>query len=353
MPRLRRLLLAALLAATLIPAHDAHAVGDVAWNIHCGVSHFNSDDPIVFPGQPGESHAHTFFGNTTTNASSNTQSLLATSSTCERGFENADHSGYWVPSIYRKSLNGTLTELKGNSEDMSVTIYYRRAGDEPVVMIPQGLRMIAGDPHAKAETSDAPGRWSCRDIKTGASFGESNVRIPNCPTTHSLFGTLTFPNCWDGINLDSADHKSHVVYTHNGSCPTTHPKKIPQLTFELFYHNATGPGEQYMLSSGGQYSLHGDVFFAWDNRVQSALVNSCLNAGKQCTGINLSEVNLASATVSGNNDFATPSATPTALPTPAPELVNSSKYVQPLIQFGLIAVIGLLGFLFRRRLRPR
>ncbi|MDF2461418.1 MAG: uncharacterized protein K0S68_821 [Candidatus Saccharibacteria bacterium] len=353
MRRLGRLILATLLAATLIPAPPASAVGDVAWNIHCGVSHFKSDDPIVFPGKPGESHAHTFFGNTTTDAASNTQSLLASSSTCERGFENADHSGYWVPSIYRKSLNGTLTELKGTPEDMSVTIYYRRAGDEPVVMIPQGLRMIAGDPHAHAETADAPGRWSCRDIKTGASFGESNARIPNCPSTHSLFGTLTFPNCWDGVNLDSADHKSHVVYTDNGACPASHRKKIPQLTFELFYHNATGPGEQFMLSSGGQYSLHGDVFSAWDNRVQSALVNSCLNAGKQCTGVNLSEVNLGSATVSGNNDFATPSATPTALATPASQPVHSQKYIQPLLQFAVILGIGIGGYFFRRRLRQR
>jgi hypothetical protein len=30
---------------------------------NCRFSHTNNDDPIVYPGEPGRSHAHTFFGN--------------------------------------------------------------------------------------------------------------------------------------------------------------------------------------------------------------------------------------------------------------------------------------------------
>jgi hypothetical protein len=42
--------------------------------------------------------------------------------------------------------------------------------------------------------------------------------------------------CWDGVNLDSANHKSHVAYPgYNGKCPTTHPVKIPQLFFEIVW----------------------------------------------------------------------------------------------------------------------
>src|SRR5215210_801771 len=36
----------------------------------CRFSHQAPDDPIVFPGQAGKSHLHTFFGNTTTSAGS-------------------------------------------------------------------------------------------------------------------------------------------------------------------------------------------------------------------------------------------------------------------------------------------
>jgi hypothetical protein len=51
-------------------------------------------------------------------------------------------------------------------------------------------------------------------------------------------------SCWDGKNLDSPDHKSHVAYpvagaqtfTGNsvgGACPSTHPVKIPQIMLEV------------------------------------------------------------------------------------------------------------------------
>ena len=51
----------------------------------CRFSHRNQDDVIIYPGQPGKSHLHQFFGNTGTNANSNYQSLRTTGgSTCTR-----------------------------------------------------------------------------------------------------------------------------------------------------------------------------------------------------------------------------------------------------------------------------
>jgi len=43
---------------------------DVNFVSLCRFSHTAPDDPIVFPAQPGLSHDHTFFGNTTTSADS-------------------------------------------------------------------------------------------------------------------------------------------------------------------------------------------------------------------------------------------------------------------------------------------
>ena len=51
-------------------------------------------------------------------------------------------------------------------------------------------------------------------------------------------------SCWDGKNLDSPDHKSHVAYpvagaqtftgsSVGGACPSTHPVKIPQIMLEV------------------------------------------------------------------------------------------------------------------------
>ena len=49
----------------------------------CGFSHMAFDDPIVYPGQPGVSHLHAFFGNAAANAYSTAQSLANSGkSTC-------------------------------------------------------------------------------------------------------------------------------------------------------------------------------------------------------------------------------------------------------------------------------
>ena len=48
----------------------------------CRYSHQAPDDPIVFPGQPGLSHLHTFAGNTSTNAFSSFGSLRSSGTTC-------------------------------------------------------------------------------------------------------------------------------------------------------------------------------------------------------------------------------------------------------------------------------
>ncbi len=47
--------------------------------------------------------------------------------------------------------------------------------------------------------------------------------------------------CWDGKNLDSPDHKSHVAYPASGSfettgpCPASHPVRIPQVMYEVMW----------------------------------------------------------------------------------------------------------------------
>lgn len=52
---------------------------------------------------------------------------------------------------------------------------------------------------------------------------------------------LTGSSCWDGKNLDSADHMSHMSYPASGTfetqgpCPDTHPVPVPQLMYETIW----------------------------------------------------------------------------------------------------------------------
>lgn len=61
----------------------------------------------------------------------------------------------------------------------------------------------------------------------------------NCPD--GIRTELMFPSCWDGVNLDSSDHKSHVAYPDlviTGDCPDTHPVRLPGLFYETIWEMA-------------------------------------------------------------------------------------------------------------------
>ena len=96
MRRTTLVLLVSLLAAWpgwISPAH-ADATTKGGFVVTCRYSHTAQDDPIVYPGQPGASHSHDFFGNESTNAGSTYQTMVEGTSNCGVG---RDTAGYWIP----------------------------------------------------------------------------------------------------------------------------------------------------------------------------------------------------------------------------------------------------------------
>jgi hypothetical protein len=232
----------------------------------CAFSHMNMDDPIVYPGQPGASHDHSFVGNTTTNAFSTLRTLRAGSSTCRRGGETA---AYWMPTLL---LNGQMVTPIG------ATIYYRRKTLARVRAFPAGFKMIAGDRSSSSPQGMQITFWNCG----AAAAVPSSTEVPMCPNTgaQSLRLHVNFPSCWDGADLDSADHKSHVAYPVRGACPASHPVAVPAIS--LIYRYPITGGSGVTLSSGGRYSAHADFFNAWRQGRLVSLVNNCLNALRHC-----------------------------------------------------------------------
>jgi hypothetical protein len=89
-----------------------------------------------------------------------------------------------------------------------------------------------------------------------------------------------FPQCWDGVRLDSPDHRSHVAYPRGDVCPSTHPVKLPHIKLYVrFPQSIGGPG--YVLSDGTQVA-HADFWNTWQQPALADLVARCLNAGVDC-----------------------------------------------------------------------
>jgi hypothetical protein len=239
---------------------------------NCSVVADRPDDPIVFPGLPGASHMHTFIGNTTTNAGSTLNSLLAGNTSCTNPH---DRSAYWFPSFYKGSQ---LIRPIGPQ-----VVYYKSGIIDytTVRTFPQGLRFVVGSPtQSLAEFRDAPG--AIEGFECGNSA--KNWDLPgNCPAGTQVNVRFQAPSCWNGVNLDTADHKSHMAYPVGGRCPATHPVPVPMLEFKIAFP-ADGDLSQARLSSGRGYSWHYDFFNAWEPPILQALVKHCVNGGLQCDG---------------------------------------------------------------------
>lgn len=232
----------------------------------CAYSHSGTDDPIVHPGHPGASHLHDFFGNRTTDASSTLDSLLGQASSCERP---RDTAAYWAPALYD---GGVPVRPQG------ADVYYRPGpGIDPASVrpYPPGLEMLAGDPTATEPEPTWIAGWAC-----GGAMSLS-ADPPTCSADHPLRAKVVFPDCWNGRDLDTPDHRSHTAYSRDGRCPPEAPVPVPQLTLAVRYP-VHGTGHDLELASGGIHSVHADFVNSWDQAALEQDVTLCLNRGLVC-----------------------------------------------------------------------
>jgi hypothetical protein len=247
----------------------ANAVRVPEFHAACLVSHHANDDPIVFPNLPGASHNHTFIGNESTNAASTFESLMAGSTNCD---PVGDKSPYWVPTLYK---NGVVYDPQ------ETIVYYgsRLVDVSRVIPFPPGLRMIVGD--AKLQTSPEDSHFFCSG--PGGEIGRSaDGKFPRCAAGDSIVRQLMFPDCWDGRNLDSPNHKDHMSWMDGtGACPASHPWGIPSVSIMLVYRLNTDT-EGITLASGTYASMHGDFFNAWDENELARRVRDCIDQSVKC-----------------------------------------------------------------------
>jgi len=77
--------------------------------------------------------------------------------------------------------------------------------------------------------------------------------------------SISFQSCWDGENLDSPDHMSHVAFPQgeedDAPCPSSHPVRLPRLDFFIRWFN-TNPARWEFAD--GSTRFHADYIAGWD-----------------------------------------------------------------------------------------
>lgn len=260
------------------PVPDNGSNGDGNFRMACNYSHFSYDDPIVFPNQPGKSHLHMFFGNTGVDAYTDKNSLMNSGGGSCNGFE-LNRSGYWTPAMLDGKGNAVVPD--------QIILYYKTKDPSTVKGLPEGLKMIAGNATKESFTADYKLGWSCG--ASGTSYNRSN-RIPNNCGNDPINAYIQFPFCWDGKNLDSADHISHLVYINdNQSCPGSHPVRLPQITILMYFPAGNTSGWHLSSDKSGGFNtgpgatLHADWFGGWHPEALDLWMNGCMVRARNCS----------------------------------------------------------------------
>lgn len=158
--------------------------------------------------------------------------------------------------------------------------YYLLYGDK-IQAFPKGFQLIAGDKRLRNfpwPVPDPPkSSWSGDQVSQTAlsqkALGFNCLNYGKAPEG-SLFRhfmpdkgyldancndgirvELMFPSCWNGKDVDSPDHKSHMAYPDHvmdGSCPSGFQTRLPSLFFEIIYDTFAFRGQagKFVFSHG-------------------------------------------------------------------------------------------------------
>lgn len=282
------------------PAQQADASRGT-FTSECGVNAnglFNSDNVIVAPGvSNGAHHFHDYIGNQSNNAFASDEDLAAADTSC---VDKGDKSTYYWPVL--RLQNGKQERdagapgggTEGNAGQIvtakQVTLTFVGNPRGKVTAMPRLLRIITGDAKAFVNgPANANASWSC----TGFEDRQLKDKYPLCPAGSDVVRTFRFQSCWDGRNIDSANHRTHVAFAApDGSCPTGFVA-IPQLVQRIVY-GVAAPS----LNDGGRtvpffavdsfpeqlhkpVTDHGDFINVFDEDLMGTMVD-CINSGRTC-----------------------------------------------------------------------
>ncbi|MCW6003291.1 DUF1996 domain-containing protein [Micromonospora sp. CPCC 205371] len=184
---------------------------------------------------------------------------------------------------------GPNLEIAGNVGTIvrpaSVKIEYRGNPTSKVVAMPRFLRALTGESKPTSRgPANARASWTC------AGFADRLTdQYPICPAGSQVMRVHDFPSCWDGQNIDSANHRAHIQFPDRatGACPAG-TVAVPQLRISIGYDIPVQVQQrgQYQLDSFPEEnhnptSDHND-FLNVNSTRQMAKIVSCVNSGRRC-----------------------------------------------------------------------
>ncbi|QIW95716.1 hypothetical protein AMS68_001234 [Peltaster fructicola] len=271
-----------LLAATIVGFVSASNV----WTVNCAPLTVQRSDPIKNPGAAA-GHVHAVVGSTAFSRSMGADTAKdGLLTTCDKF---TDHSNYWAPQLYNMRSDGKFELMPFTGMNAYYTDYtcnYDPSGHCPQnrnpAAFPEGLRMIAGNSERRTFNKSDP--WQAAILMESGNDGEQY----GMPKTlgDRISGHVRFPSCWDGVNLDSADHQSHVSYpdpalggdTQGGMCPKSHPHAMINIGAEFGWSTKGVSSPNTLVWAQGDttgYGFHGDFMMGWMD--PSALQQSFVN----------------------------------------------------------------------------
>jgi hypothetical protein len=161
-----------------------------------------------------------------------------------------------------------------------VTLQFRGNPTSKVQAMPSFLRVVTGD--AKAATNgpaNARAQWTCSGFTNRLT-----TKYPLCPQGSRVTRVLDFASCWDGVNLDSANHRTHMAFPDSsGRCPTG-TRAVPQLRMTLSYSLPNRPVfalDTFPEQLHNPITDHADFANVMPTRLMNRAV-TCINRGSRC-----------------------------------------------------------------------
>jgi hypothetical protein len=292
-------------------------------------------DPEVYPNQKGRSHIHSFVDATFITPNATYASLRNHGgSTCgSGGAHSVNKSLYWQPAMLDGAGHVIVSwyhELYYKRQPLSSSFCTPGNADfvggtgGSCIGLPNGIRFIfgynfatgLGGPLDAPQPGGGPAiiKYGCSsptevgiDLDPGTPGNQSTtIHLSDfyggvCPIGYQVNVAATAPNCWDGVNLDSSNHRTHLVNPsvlktdHLGglffACDDAHPYAIPDFQWSEFYiSDANLVAGKWHLSSDEMVhgalpgsTMHVDYFEGWDPAAKLEWLTYCIDQHSSCS----------------------------------------------------------------------